>query len=66
MARFLIMTATSGTNRELADTFASTASEKGHAAEVVDLAEIDLPMFTMARSKDPESAPDIVIEHFFT
>jgi len=59
MARFLIMTATSGTNRELADMFASTASEKGHVAEVVDLAEIDLPMFTMARSNDPESAPDI-------
>ncbi len=59
MARFLIMTATSGTNRELADVFASTATEKGHATEVVDLAEMDLPMFTMARSKDPESAPDI-------
>ena len=51
MARFLIMTATSGTNRELADMFASTASEKGHVADVVDLAEMDLPMFTMARSK---------------
>ncbi len=53
------MTATSGTNRELADVFASTAIAKGHEAEVVDLAEMDLPMFTVARSKDPESAPDI-------
>jgi len=59
MARFLMITATSGTNRELADVFASTATEKGHDAEVIDLAEMDLPMFTMARSKDPESAPDI-------
>ncbi len=59
MARFLMITATSGTNRELADVFASTAIEKGHEAEIVDLVEMDLPMFTMVRSKDPESAPDI-------
>ena len=59
MAHFLIITATSGTNRELADVFASTAIEKGHDADVVDLAEVDLPMFTMARSKNPEEAPDI-------
>ena len=59
MARFLMLTATSGTNRELADVFASTAIEKGHDADVVDLAEVDLPMFTMARSKNPEEAPDI-------
>ena len=59
MARFLMITATSGTNRELADVFATTAIEKGHEAEIVDLVEMDLPMFTMARSKDPKSAPDI-------
>ena len=59
MARFMIMTATSGTNRELADTFATTATEKGHDCEVIDLAEMDLPMFTLARSKDPEQVPDI-------
>jgi len=59
MARFLMMTATSGTNRDLADVFATTATGKGHDAEVVDLVEMDLPMFTMARSKDPQSAPDI-------
>ena len=50
MARFLIITATSGTNRELADVFASTATDKGHDADVVDLAEMDIPMFTVARS----------------
>jgi len=54
-----MITATSGTNRELADVFATTAIEKGHEAEIVDLVEMDLPMFTMVRSKDPESAPDI-------
>ena len=59
MARFLMITATSGTNRELADVFAASATEKGHDAEIVDLAEMDLPMFTMARSKNPEEAPDI-------
>jgi len=59
MARFLMITATSGTNRDLADVFASTATAKGHDAEVVDIAEMNLPMFTMARSKNPEEAPDI-------
>jgi len=59
MARFLMVTATSGTNYELAEMFSNAAQAKGHDAEIVDLAEIDLPMFTMARSKDPESAPDI-------
>jgi len=59
MARFLMITATSGTNRELADTFASTATEKGHDAEIIDLAEIDLPMFTIARTNDSEQVPDI-------
>jgi chromate reductase len=59
MARFLMITATSGTNRELADIFASTAIAKGHDANVVDLVEMDLPMFTVARSEDPEETPDI-------
>ena len=48
MARFLILTATSGTNRELADVFATSATSKGHDADVVDLAEMDLPMFTLS------------------
>ena len=59
MARFLMITATSGTNRELADIFASTAIAKGHDANVVDLVEMDLPMFTVARSEDPDETPDI-------
>ena len=59
MARFLMIAATSGTNRELADTFASAATAKGHDADVVDLAEIDMPMFTIARTNDPEQVPDI-------
>ncbi|MEE2748287.1 MAG: NAD(P)H-dependent oxidoreductase [Candidatus Thermoplasmatota archaeon] len=59
MANFLIITATSGTNRELADMFGESATSQGHSAEIVDLAELDLPMFTVARSKDPEQVPDI-------
>jgi len=61
MARFVMITATSGTNRELAETFASTATAKGHTAEIVDLAEMDLPMFTIARSKDDGQAPDLSV-----
>ncbi len=59
MARFLMITSTSGANRELAAVFVSTATAKGHDAAVVDLAEMNLPMFTVARSKDPDETPDI-------
>ncbi len=58
MAQFLMITATTGTNLELAERFASVAREKGHSAEVVDLASMDLPMFTMERSKS-DDAPDM-------
>jgi len=58
MANFLMITATSGTNLELAERFADVAREKGHDAEVVDLATMELPMFTMARSNSDE-APDV-------
>ena len=59
MANFLMITATSGTNLELAEKFAGAARDKGHEAEVVDLAAMELPMFTMARSGDPEQAADV-------
>tara|TARA_B100000287_G_scaffold117319_1_gene109244 strand:- start:435 stop:929 length:495 start_codon:yes stop_codon:yes gene_type:complete len=59
MAKFLMITATSGTNLELAERFATVAREKGHDAEVVDLVERDLPMFTVARSSDPEQKVDV-------
>ena len=59
MAKFLMITATSGTNLELAERFANVARDKGHEADLVDLAAIDLPMFTVARSSDPEQSPDV-------
>jgi|TARA_B100001996_G_scaffold27233_1_gene20907 NAD(P)H-dependent FMN reductase len=59
MAKFLMITATSGTNLELAERFAGVAREKGHDADVVDLVQMDLPMFTVARSSDPEQTVDV-------
>jgi len=59
MAKFLMITATSGTNLELAERFAGVAKEKGHDADIVDLAVMDLPMFTVARSSNPDQAPDV-------
>ena len=59
MAKFLMITATTGTNLELAERFAGVAREKGHDAEVVDLVEMDLPMFTVARSSNPEQTVDV-------
>jgi chromate reductase len=59
MAKFLMITATTGTNLELAERFATVAREKGHDATVVDLVEMDLPMFTVARSSDPDQTVDV-------
>ena len=59
MAKFLMITATSGTNLELAERFADVAKDKGHRVKIVDLAAMDLPMFTVARSSDPEQSPDV-------
>ena len=59
MAKFLMITATSGTNLELAERFADVAKDKGHHADIVDLVAMDLPMFTVVRSSDPEQSPDV-------
>ena len=59
MVRFLIVTATSGTNYELAEMFSTSAEAKGHDVEIIDLSELDLPLFTVARSKDPRQTPDV-------
>ena len=59
MVKFLVITATSGTNLELAERFAGVAKDKGHHADIIDLAAMDLPMFTVARSSDPEQSPDV-------
>jgi chromate reductase len=59
MAKFLMITATSGTNLELAERFSNVAKDKGHDSDIVDLAAMDLPMFTVARSSYPEQSPDV-------
>ena len=59
MVKFLVITATSGTNLELAERFAGVAKDKGHHADIIDLAAMDLPMFTVARSSDPEQSPNV-------
>ena len=59
MVRFLIVTATSGTNYELAEMFSTSAEAKGLDVEIIDLSELDLPLFTVARSKDPRQTPDV-------
>ena len=39
-----MITATSDNNRALADKFAESAREMGHEADIIDLAELDMPM----------------------
>ena len=57
MAKILMITATSDNNRVLADKFAKTAEDMGHESQIIDLAELDMPMFTVARSKELEVVP---------
>jgi len=52
-----MITATSDNNRDLAEKFADAAREMGHEAELVNLAELDMPMFTVARSKELDVVP---------
>ena len=57
MAKILMITATSDNNRTLADKFADAAREMGHEADVIDLVELDMPMFSVARSKELDVVP---------
>ena len=57
MAKILMITATSDNNRALADKFADTARNMGHEADVIDLVELDMPMFSVARSKELDEVP---------
>ncbi len=57
MAKILMLTATSDNNKNLAELFASKAEEMGHEANVIDLVELDMPMFTVARSKELDVVP---------
>ena len=57
MAKILMVTATSDNNRALAEKFVDAAREMGHEAELVNLAELDMPMFTVARSKELDVVP---------
>lgn len=57
MAKILMITATSDNNLALAENFAATAREMGHEADIVNLAELDFPMFTVARSKELDVVP---------
>lgn len=57
MAKILMITATSDNNLALAENFAATALEMGHEADIVNLAELDFPMFTVARSKELDVVP---------
>ena len=60
MAKILMITATSDNNRALADKFADSAREMGHEADIIDLVELDMPMFTVARSKELDTVPGMV------
>ena len=57
MAKILMITATSDNNRTLAEKFADSARDMGHEADVIDLVELDMPMFTVARSKELDVVP---------
>ena len=57
MAKILMVTATSDNNLALAEKFADKAREMGHDADIIDLVSLDMPMFTVARSKELDVVP---------
>jgi chromate reductase len=57
MAKILMITATSDNNLALAEKCSDAAREMGHEADIVNLAELDFPMFTVARSKELDVIP---------
>jgi len=61
MAKILMITATSDNNLALAVKFADAAREMGHDAEIMDLVQLDMPMFTVARSKELDVVPGLAV-----
>ena len=57
MADVLVLAASNGENLKLAERFAATARSQGRSAEVLDLAAVDLPLFTprMQQQRSPEA-----------
>ncbi|MAI08994.1 MAG: NADPH-dependent oxidoreductase [Euryarchaeota archaeon] len=62
MASIAILAATSDRNLALAQRFAGVFEAEGHAADVIELANMDMPVFTTAHSKEhgaPASLDDL-------
>ncbi|MEC7600306.1 MAG: NAD(P)H-dependent oxidoreductase [Candidatus Thermoplasmatota archaeon] len=57
MATIAIIAATSDRNLVLAQRFAEVLEDDGHRADVIELADMDLPIFTTSHSKE-HGAPD--------
>ena len=57
MASIAIIAATSDRNLVLAQRFAEVLEADGHGADVIELADMDLPIFTTSHSKE-HGAPD--------
>lgn len=62
MASIAILAATSDRNLALAQRFAGVFEAEGHAVDVIELANMDMPVFTTAHSKEhgaPASLDDL-------
>ena len=54
----LILSASSGKNLTLANAFKETFTSRNLNAEVVDLTELDWPLYTPLTEKNPDAVPD--------
>ena len=54
----LILSASSGKNLALANAFKETFTSRNLNAEVVDLTELDWPLYTPLTEKNPDAVPD--------
>ena len=59
MATIAIITATCDRNLALAQRFAGVFEAEGHSADVIELANLNLPVFTTAHSKEHGAPEDL-------
>ena len=60
MADVVILAGSTGKNLDLANTFQTSLSKLGHPAHVIDVCNLDIPLYTPERDKSSGEIPDVI------
>ena len=58
----IVLTASNGENRKLAERFVQAAAAQNASAELIDLTQLDLPLFT-PRVQAAGAGPDLAVSY---